>query len=142
MLRQTLQTQLTEALRAKDQVKLDTLRFIWSQIKNAEIDKHADLTDEEIVKLITKEVKNRKEAIDQFKTGNRQDLVDQETAKLKILEVYLPQQMSPQEIEPIVAKIIQSGLTEFGAVMAKVMAQTKGQAEGSLVATIVRKKLT
>ena len=142
MLRQTLQTQLKEALRAKDQVKLDTLRFIWSQIKNAEIDKHADLTDEEIVKLITKEVKNRKEAIDQFKTGNRQDLVDQETAKLKILEVYLPQQMSPQEIEPIVAKIIQSGLTEFGAVMAKVMAQTKGQAEGSLVATIVRKKLT
>jgi len=96
----------------------------------------------DIIKLITKEVKNRKEAIDQFKTGNRQDLVDQETAKLKILEVYLPQQMSPQEIEPIVAKIIQSGLTEFGAVMAKVMAQTKGQAEGSLVATIVRKKLT
>lgn len=142
MLRQTIQDQIKEAMRAKDTVRLEALRFVWSEIKNKEIDKHADLTEEEILALLQKEVKNRSEAIADFKRGQRDDLVSQEEAKLVVIKAFLPEQMGADEIGLIVDEVISGGEVDFGKVMGLVMARVKGKADGTLVSGVVRERLT
>lgn len=139
----TLRSQLTEmmknAMRARDQIRLDTVRFVLSQIKNAEIDLHREMNDEEVITLLKKEVKNRKEAIDQFAKGGRQDLVDEETAKLKVIEEFLPAQMSDEELQKVVQEVVEANPgKEFGLIMKEVMARVKGQADGSRVSGMVK----
>lgn len=139
----TLRSQLTEmmknAMRARDQIRLDTVRFVLSQIKNAEIDLHREMNDEEVITLLKKEVKNRKEAIDQFAQGGRQDLVDEETAKLKVIEEFLPAQMSDEELQKVVQEVVEANPgKEFGLIMKEVMARVKGQADGSRVSGMVK----
>ncbi len=139
----TLRSQLTEmmknAMRARDQVRLDTVRFMLSQIKNVEIDLKREMTDEEIISLLKKEVKNRKEAMDQFLAGGRQDLVDEETGKLAIIQEFLPAEMSDEELQKIVQEVVDSNQgKEFGLIMREVMAKVKGQADGSRVSGMVK----
>ncbi len=141
MLKNQIQDAVTQAMRDRDQLKLDSLRYLLSQIKNVEIDAHKELDDQEVIAVIQKEVKRRKDAIAQYQSAGRQDIVDKEAAQLKIIEAYAPQLMGEAEISTIVDEVIASGNQEFAAVMGQVMGRVKGKADGSVVNRIVREKL-
>ncbi len=141
-LRQTLTDQMKTAMKARDQVRLDTIRFVLSQIKNQEIDLKREMNDEEVLKLLKKEVKNRQEAIEQFRQGGRDTIVDEELAKVEIIQEFLPAEMSDQELRAIVEKVV--GLAEgknFGKIMSAVMAEVQGQADGGRVSKTVKEVL-
>lgn len=140
--RDIIQSQIKEAMKAREAVKLEALRFVWSRIKELEIDKKSDLNQEEVMVVVVKEVKSRKEAIEQFKGAGRDDLVSQEEEKLVFLTDLLPEMMSKKEVEKIVDGVISSGNTDFGAVMGQVMGKVKGKADGKLVSQVVREKLS
>ena len=139
MLRNKVQESMKQAMRDKDQVRLDALRFVWSEIKNAEIDKKEELVDEELMVLVGREVKKRKEAINQMKDGGR-DIGDEES-KLQVLMEFLPEQMSREEVEKIVTNVVSGGESDFGAVMGQVMGRVKGKADGKMVSEVVKAKL-
>jgi len=128
-------------MKNRDQIALDALRFIWSLIKNAEIDKKSELTDDEIVKVLRTEVKNRIEATAQYQKAGRSETVQEEEAKLAIIQQFLPDQIGEAEIAKLVDDVIASGEKDFGKIMGTVMGRSKGQADGSLVAKIVKDKL-
>lgn len=138
--------ELKEAMKAKDQVKLSTLRFLNSQIKNKEIDlRPKEITEEDIISVIKKSVKQRQDSIEQYQNANRQDLADVEISELKILETYLPQMMSEDQVKAFVLEAIkETGATEakdMGKVMKAVMAKTKGQADNRVVSELVKQTL-
>lgn len=142
-----IMSEIKDAMKSKDSVKLNTLRFLQSAIKNREIELRPNpMTDEETMVVIKKLVKQRKESIDQYKAGNRQDLVDQETAELKILEAYLPAQMSKEQVEQLVADVMAAvgakTIKDMGPVMKEVLARSGGTADNKLVSEIVRAKLS
>ncbi|MCX6012221.1 MAG: GatB/YqeY domain-containing protein, partial [Chloroflexi bacterium] len=132
-----------EAMKSHDKVRQSTISFLRSKIKYAEIEKGLDavLTDDDVVKVIFKEVKLHKESIEAFKQGNRPDLVTKEEAEMAILTNYLPRQMSREEIMDLVKKAITDtgakGMTEKGKVMQKLMPQVSGKADGREVNNIV-----
>jgi len=136
---------MKEAMRAKDKVRLSTIRMINSLIKNAEIEKRGELTDDEIIQLLMKYAKQRKEAIEMYEKGGRQDLVEKEKAELAVVESYLPKQMSEEEIRELVKEVIEatgaSSPKDIGKVMQHVMPKVKGRADGSVVNKIVREML-
>lgn len=140
-IREQINQDMKQAMKERQSHKLETLRFIWSAIKNSEIDAKKELSDEEVIKLLRVEVKRRKESIEQFKAGDRTDLAQDESQKLTYIEAYLPQLMSENQIGEVVDQVVQSGETDFGKVMGQVMAQIKGQADGGLVSKVVREKL-
>lgn len=126
-------------------VRLETIRFLRSAIKNAEIDKHGPLTDEDILGIITKQVKQLKDSIVEFEKGGRQDLVDKAQAEAAILTDYLPAQMSEDEVRElarqIVAEVGAQGPKDMGKVMGPLVARTKGRADGKMVQQIVKELL-
>jgi uncharacterized protein YqeY len=140
-----------------DKLKLSVARNIQSALKNKEIDDRVkpvdandkrtqDQKDDDAVLGVVKTlVKQRRDSIEQFKAGGRQDLVDQEMAELKVLETYLPQQLGREELEKIVADAVASTgaktAKDMGAVMKAVLAATKGAADGKLVSELVKAKL-
>jgi uncharacterized protein YqeY len=103
---QTIQTETTQALKAGDKVKLGTLRFIVSQLKYKEIELHREPTDEEVVTIIRKQVKELSEACEQFKAGGRQDLYDENMQQVNIMKTYLPQEMSDEELSTLITNFI------------------------------------
>lgn len=142
MIRQTLTDQLKDAMRSRDSVALDTIRYLLSQIKYVEIDKKRDLTDEEIIDVLAKEVKKREEAVSLFRSSGRDELVREEEAKLHIIRKFLPEQLSAQAIETYVTEVMSEvGGSDFGAVMRALMPKVKGKADGKLVSDIVKRKL-
>ncbi len=149
MLLEKIKNDLKQALKAKDEARVSTLRFLLSAIHNKEIALRCaqgkNLPDEEVVEVIRQQVKLRKESIEAFKTGKRDDLVKKEQGELEILNNYLPQQISQGELTKVVEEeILETGATgprDFGKVMGEVMAKVKGQAEGQKVAKIVKEKL-
>ena len=137
MLKQQLKEELKDAMLAKDAVRTSVLRMLISAIGYFEIQKGGagyEATDEDVMAVIQKDVKQRKDSIEQFKAGNRQDLVDKETAELALLQKYLPEQMGKDEIKQLVTNAIsQTGATslqDIGKVMAVLMPQVKGKADG------------
>ena len=136
---------MKDAMRAKDKLRLSTIRMINSLIKNAEIEKRGELTDDEIIQLLMKYAKQRKEAIEMYEKGGRQDLVEKEKAELAVVESYLPKQMSEEEIRELVKEAIEatgaSSPKDIGKVMQHVMPKVKGRADGSVVNKIVREML-
>ncbi|WP_457569240.1 GatB/YqeY domain-containing protein [Desulfurobacterium sp.] len=145
-LKERLIKDMKEAMKAKDKVKLSTIRMINSLIKNAEIDKRGELTDEEIVSLLQKYAKQRRESIELYEKGGRQDLVEKEKAELAIVESYLPEQMGEDEIRKIVEEAIAetgaSSPKDLGKIMKIVMPKVKGKADGSVVNRIARELLS
>ena len=141
-----LEEDLKNSLKAKNAVATSTLRLLISEIKNARIAKGKDLTDEEITSVVQKNAKKHKESIEAFEKANRDELVDREKAELEVLKKYLPEQITPQEIERIVDEVIsQTGaavIADMGKVMGGVMGKLKGQTDGNLVSEIVTKKLS
>lgn len=145
-LSECLMEDLKQAMRQNDANRKDAIRMIRAAIQNAEIAKQHSLDDSEVIEVIRKEVKQRGEAIAMFAQGGRQDLVDQETQQVKILEAYLPQQMSAEEITAVAQQTIAGlgakGPADMGLVMKTLMAQLKGQADGRVVNQIVQKLLS
>ena len=142
-----IMNEIKEAMRSKDSVKLGTLRFLQAAIKNREIEmRPTPITDDEVMAVIKKLVKQRKESIEQYKAGNRQDLVDQEAAELKILETYMPSQMTKEQVEKLVVDVIAAlnakTIKDMGAVMKEVLAKSGGAADNKLVSELVRAKLS
>ena len=137
---------LTLAMKAKEQLRLDTLRMAKSALKNREIDAGHPLDDAEAIKVLTTLVKQRREAAEQFIKGNRPELADKELAEVKFIEAYLPVSLSEAEIETVVTDTIRelgaSNAKDTGAVMKAVMAKLAGQAvDGKTVNMLVRNKL-
>jgi uncharacterized protein YqeY len=148
MLLEKINQDFKKALAEKDEVKVSTLRMLKTAIHNLEIElrpKKKELTDELILEVISREIKRRKEAIEAYEKGNRLDLAKKEKKELEILSLYLPEQLSDDKIREIVrAKIAELGassLQDFGKVMGVVTKETKGKAEGSKVAAIVKEEL-
>jgi len=147
-IKEKIQTDLKEAMKASDTIKRDTLRLLSSMIKNAEIGKGkegGEIDDKETLKIISQSVKQRKESARQYKEGGRNDLAEKEDQELDILSNYLPQQLNAEEIKAIVDKIIaqtKSRLeSDMGKVMGAAMKQMAGRADGNLVKEIVEKSL-
>lgn len=141
---------LEEAMKAKNETGLRTLRFLLSEINNLLIGKYppgkgglpvSGLPEDDVISVIQKLVKTHKESIDAFKGGGRQDLVDKEEAELTVLQKYLPQPMSEAEIKKVVEEVKASGLSDFGQMMREVMGRVKGKADGGLVAKVVKESL-
>lgn len=146
-----LNERLTEEMKAAmkagsaGKVRLETIRFLRAAVKNAEIEKRAPLTDDEILGIITKQVKQLKDSMADFQRGNRQDLIDRAQAEIDVLAEYLPQQLSADELRDLARKVIAAvgaqGPKDMGKVMGPLVAQTKGRADGKMVQQIVKELL-
>src|SRR6056297_57688 len=144
-LKKQIKEDLNKALKAKEKGKVSVLRMVNAEIKNEEIDKKEDLTDEDIIKIIFKELKKRKEGLEEFKKAGRDLIVKKEEKQIQILEDYLPEQMSKEEIEELVEKVIEEtraeGMSDMGKSMKEIMPKVKGKADGKIVNSIVKEKL-
>ncbi|OGJ21851.1 MAG: hypothetical protein A2804_01275 [Candidatus Pacebacteria bacterium RIFCSPHIGHO2_01_FULL_46_10] len=139
----SLRTQITDqiktAMKARDTVTLDALRYILSIVKNVEIDAKHELNDEEVLNVIQKEVKNRREAMSQFQQGGRMDIVTEEQKKLDVLLKFLPTQLSQQDVEEKVRAIVAAlPSKDMSSAMKAVMAELKGKADGKMIADAVK----
>ena len=136
---------LKTALKSKEELTVSVLRMLMADIKNAAIEKKEDLDDEEVTQAVTKAVKQRKDAIASFQEGGRDELAAKEEKEIEILQKYLPEQLSEEEIAKVVDGVIKStgasSAAEFGKVMGPVMSKLKGQADGQVVNKIVKEKL-
>jgi hypothetical protein len=161
MLKEQLQKELNDALKSGDQLKRSVLSLLLTAIKNRELakrqklsktvseveelEKQSQLTDEEILEVIAGEAKKRKEAIEQFKAGGREDLAQKEKSEMDILASYLPEQASEEEIRAEVQKVITElnaqGFKDMGKVIGAAMAKLKGKADGGTVSKIVKEIL-
>ena len=144
-LRESIDADIKEAMKARAADKLSALRMLVAALKNKEIDKRRPLTDEETAETIRSLIKQRKDSIEQFTKGGRQDLVDKETAEVAVLEVYLPQQLSREEVEKTVREVIAQtgaqGAKDMGKVMKALMPVLAGRADNKLVSELVKHAL-
>lgn len=145
MLIDQLKSELNVALKEKNETKVSTLRFLISALNNKFIELQRELTDEDVLGVIAKQVKERKESITAYSAAGRNELAQKEEAEMAILSTYLPQQLSADEVEKTVDEVIfetkASGPADFGKVMGAVMAKLKGQTDGNIVSELVKKKL-
>ncbi len=145
-IRDDLKKTLVEAAKAKDQVLLDTIRAVQSAIRYKEIDKKLQLTDTEVFSVIQTLCKQRRESVEQYRQGGRNDLADKETRELDILQKMLPAQASTEEVEAAVRKAIAEvgakGPQDMGKVMKPVLAALAGKVDGKVVSELVKKLLS
>jgi uncharacterized protein YqeY len=132
---------MNAARKAQDKQRTLVLGTIISNLKNREIDLRRPATDDEVVEVVRKGIKIRREAIEQYTAGGRQDLVDAEQAQVRILEEFLPPAVDPEEIRAAVREVIAAGARDVGKVMGQVLPKFKGRAEGKLINQIVREEL-
>jgi len=144
-LKDKLTEDLKQAMRQGDELGRSTLRLVMAAIKNAEIEKRRELEEGELLAIIAKEAKQRRESIAQFEKGRRQDLADREKAELQILVAYLPEQLSREEIEAKARQIIEevgaASPAQMGQVMRQLMPLMQGKADGKLVSQVVKELL-
>jgi len=143
MIKDDIQQRILTALKEGKKTELKVLRYISSQIKYEEINKQKELTDEETVTLLQKELKKREEAIEMFKKGKRDDLVADEEKQLIVIRGYLPKQLSADELNKIIDEVISASSqeTNMGKIIGLVMAKVKGRTSGAIVANLVKQKL-
>lgn len=145
MLQEQIKKDLDKALLAKEKLLVSTLRLLLAEIRNYWIEKQKDLTDDDVIAVIRRQIKQRKDSIEAYQKGGRKDLAEKETKEMGILGKYLPQQMAIGELEKIVKETIgevgANGPQDFGKVMGLSMKKIAGRAEGSLVAQTVKKLL-
>ena len=140
-LQSRLQAELTSARKAQDKAATLLLGTTLSEVKNRAIELRRDLTDDDVIDVIRRGIKKRRESIEMYEKGGRPELAAKEGAEVGMLERYLPPQVSPDEIRIAVKAAIAAGATNVGAVMGKVMPQFKGRAEGNVINAIVREEL-
>ncbi|WP_413285804.1 GatB/YqeY domain-containing protein [Vibrio sp. MA40-2] len=133
------------SMKAKDKLRLGTIRLALSAIKQREVDERITLTDDDIVAILTKMVKQRRDSVSQFETANRQDLADAEKAEITVLEEFMPQPLSEQEVSALVESAISesgaAGMQDMGKVMGVLKPQIQGRADMGKVSGLVRSKL-
>lgn len=149
MTKKDLQEELKSAMLTRDEVKTSVMRLLLSSIKNYEIQKGGagyEASEEEIIQVINKEAKQRKDSIEEYKKADRQELVDKESNELMILESYLPEQMSVDEIKKIaedtIVELNANEIKDMGKVMGALTSKLKGKADMGFVSNIVREKLS
>ena len=146
-IKEQLMADMKAAMKAKEEGKLalNTIRMARAHIRQAEIDNgHADFNDDQVLAVLRKEVKQRKETLSEIESSGREDLVEQTKAEIDVLEKYLPAEMTPEAVEAAVKEIVDAMdpvQKNMGSVMKAVMAKLKGQADGKLINQIVRKLL-
>ncbi len=145
----TLKERITEemksAMRAGEKERLATIRMALAAIKQREVDERVTLDDSQVIGVIEKMIKQRREAIAQFQSGGRADLVAKESAEITVLEAYLPAQMNSAEVDALITQAIASSgaisVKDMGKVMAVVKAQAQGRADMSAISALVRERL-
>ncbi len=149
MLKDKIQEDLKQAMIARDELRLSTIRMLKSAIQYHEIQKGGagyEATDEDVIEVIGREVKKRNEAIELYKQGGRQELADKEQKELEILKAYLPEQMSEEEIRKLIEETLSatgaSTMQDMGKVMGALMPKVKGRADASFVSSLVREQLS
>ncbi len=144
-LRERIDADTKDALKSGAKDKLSTLRMLNAALKNKQIDKRRPLTEEEIIETVRSLIKQRRDSIEQFEKGGRKDLVDKEAAEVAVLEVYLPQQLSREELETMVRDTVAqtgaSGAKDMGKVMKALIPRVGGRADGKLVSELVKNVL-
>ena len=146
MLADTISQDYIQAMKQKAAVKVSTLSFLRAQLKNVMIDLKVDkLTDDQVQEVIRKQVKQRRDSIDQYGKGGRQDLVDMEKQELDILLAYLPAQLGAEQLQPIVHEVIQavgaSGMKDIGQVIKAVLSRVGDRADNRVISELVKKTL-
>jgi hypothetical protein len=145
VLRDKIAQDMRDAMKARDAVRVAALRMLMASVKNTEVEKRHDLSDDEVLDVVTKEAKRRRESIEAFQQGGRNDLVEKESAELTILEAYLPERLSDDELARMVDEAIaETGATtpkQMGDVMKALMPKLRGRADGGQVSALVKGKL-
>lgn len=149
MLKEQILSDLKDSLKSGDNLKRDVLRMLSGALKNVEIDKkkkEEGLSDEEVLEVVKRSIKQRKDSVEQYEKGNRQDLADKEKSEIGILSVYLPQQLSEEkvreEIKNVISQIGASSKADFGKVMGLAMKKIGSQTDGTIVKKIVEEELS
>ena len=146
-LQEKIQSHLVDAMRSKDQLRLSVLRMMKSAVKNKEVDKMKALEENEVIAILNTMVKQRKDSIDQFRKGGREELAQKEEAEIKIIEEYLPAAASEDDIRQAIADAVQetgaSSMKDMGKVMKAALARLSGKsADGARVSQLVKEKLS
>lgn len=145
-LAEKIRSDMQQALRNREQERLSLLRLLLSAFNYYEIEKQQKIDDNGVIEVLSREAKKRRESIEAFEKGNRQDLADKEKAELALITTYMPQQMTPAEISAAAVKIIQGigakGPSDKGRVMSQLVPLTRGRAEGKVVSDIVNDLLS
>ena len=144
-LRERLHAEMTDAMRAHDALRRDVLRMAEAAVYGVEKKEHRELTDDEVVGVLTREVKTRRESVEAFRAGGREDLAAKEEAEIAILSAYLPTQLSDDEIRALVDEAIEqtgaSSARDLGRVMGVLSPRTRGRADGRRVSELVAQAL-
>lgn len=144
-LQERLQDDLKQAMRDRDETRKSVIRFVRAAIRDREIERRADLDEEGVLEVLSRQAQQRRDSIEAFEGAGRDDLVAKEAAELAVIQEYLPQQMSADEITELAkAAISETGATgpsDMGKVMGRLMPQCKGRAQGKQVSSIVRELL-
>jgi uncharacterized protein YqeY len=145
-LSERLSEDMKQAMKEKDKVRLSVIRMVRSAVKNKEIETGAPLSDEEIVAVLQKEIKQRKDSLEAFENAGRTDLIDDVKSEIAVLSEYLPKQMSEDELRELVLNIIRevgaTGKRDMGNVMGKLMPLIRGKADGKLAQQVVQSLLS
>lgn len=144
-IKEKLMQDLKAAMKSHDKIKKDTITMVRAAIKQIEVDKRVDLSDEEVIDIISKQYKERVSSIDEFKRGGRDDLVAQTEEEIKIILEYLPKQLTDEELEDIIKEAVEklsiTSKKQIGELMKEVMPKVKGKADGKKVNSIASKYL-
>lgn len=143
-LKAKLMEDLKASMKNKDILRKNTITMVRAGIKQIEVDERIELDDDAIIQVISKQLKEKRNAIEEFKKGNRDDLVQQTEDEIAVLLEYLPEQLTEEELTHIVSEVIESGgytMKDIGKIMKEVMPKVQGRADGKMVNGIVRKIL-
>ena len=144
-LKEKLLSNMKEAMKSKDSVKLGTVRSVISAVKNQEIDLKKELSEEEILTIVSREVKKRKEAAVLYEKGNRPELKEKEIQEMKILQTYLPEQVSEKDLRRRIQEVIDEtgaeGMKDFGKIMKTLVPEFKGKADNSFIKELANEYL-
>jgi uncharacterized protein YqeY len=145
-LKDTIAAELAQATKAKDTIRMNTLRMLRAAMKNREVELRAELEESEILRVIGSQIKQRKESIRQYEEGGRMDLAKKEGEELEILTCFMPEQISEEAVNRVVIEIIKEvgakDMKDMGRVMKAAMARLSGSADGKMVNDIVKRELT
>lgn len=146
LLKERLANDMIEALKGKNRVRLSVIRLLRAAIKNEEIRRKRELSEPEVIQVVSRALKEGREAIEEFKKGGREDLVRKETAEVDILEEYLPPPLTPAQIDRIIDRTIEEveakDLKDLGRVMKSIMEKLAGRVDGKVVNQLVRERLS
>lgn len=136
-----IRSDLNDSRRQRDKLRTTVLTTMLSEVRNREIDERRELKEDEVVAVVSKQIKQRRESAEQMRAGGREELAEKEEREAELLGAYMPEQMSEDEVRAIVREAIEGGAADMGAVMGRIMPRIKGRFEGREANRIVREEL-